>query len=303
MSKADYLENYGHRGPNEFELSVPRPAEDPSWLEGQLAQDHETPVDIQGLLAGQKATFDVAWERFQSRQPRLANAMRQRISESARRARLREHARSEYTRDRWLVRLFACRAGELSGIGDEVFFLTLDELLGLLSGKELACSIAARQETYRRLKELPPFPSIIQGAFDASQWASDPHRRSDIYVSTSEAIAASGSDESRIVRGSPGSAGQIEGFVRVIYAPEDAHLLQEGEILVTVQTDVAWTLIFPRAAAVVTDIGAPLSHAAIVARELGIPAVVGCGDATQRLKTGDRVRVDGGRGQVEKIRI
>ena len=65
------------------------------------------------------------------------------------------------------------------------------------------------------------------------------------------------------------------------------------------QTDVAWTLLFPRAAAVVTDVGAPLSHAAIVARELGIPAVVGCGDATMRLQTGDRVRVDGGRGTVE----
>jgi pyruvate,water dikinase len=69
-----------------------------------------------------------------------------------------------------------------------------------------------------------------------------------------------------------------------------------------VQTDIAWTLIFPRAAAVVTDVGAPLSHAAIVARELGIPAVVGCGDATARLMTGDRVRVDGGAGTVTVMR-
>ena len=58
----------------------------------------------------------------------------------------------------------------------------------------------------------------------------------------------------------------------------------------------------PAAAAVVTDVGAPLSHAAIVARELGIPAVVGCGDATARLKTGDRVRVDGGAGTVTVMR-
>jgi phosphoenolpyruvate synthase/pyruvate phosphate dikinase len=65
------------------------------------------------------------------------------------------------------------------------------------------------------------------------------------------------------------------------------------------QTDIAWTLLFPRATAIVTDVGAPLSHAAIVARELGIPAVVGCGNAMMRLKTGDRVRVDGGRGTVE----
>jgi pyruvate,water dikinase len=82
-------------------------------------------------------------------------------------------------------------------------------------------------------------------------------------------------------------------------SPEQGDQLQPGEILVAVTTNVGWTPIFPRAAAVVTDVGAPLSHAAIVARELGIPAVVGCGNATMRLKTGDRVRVDGGRGTVE----
>jgi phosphoenolpyruvate synthase/pyruvate phosphate dikinase len=68
---------------------------------------------------------------------------------------------------------------------------------------------------------------------------------------------------------------------------------------VTSQTNIGWTLFFPRAAAIVTDVGAPLSHAAIVARELGIPAVVNCGDATARLCTGQRVRVDGVQGTVE----
>jgi pyruvate,water dikinase len=81
--------------------------------------------------------------------------------------------------------------------------------------------------------------------------------------------------------------------------PEQGDRLQPGEILVAVTTNVGWTPIFPRAAAVLTDVGAPLSHAAIVARELGIPAVVGCADATTRLRTGDRVRVDGGQGIVE----
>jgi phosphoenolpyruvate synthase/pyruvate phosphate dikinase len=65
----------------------------------------------------------------------------------------------------------------------------------------------------------------------------------------------------------------------------------------TTTTNVGWTPIFPRAATIVTDLGAPLSHAAIVARELGIPAVVGCNDATIRLFTGDRGRVDGGKGR------
>jgi pyruvate,water dikinase len=88
----------------------------------------------------------------------------------------------------------------------------------------------------------------------------------------------------------------------VLDGPEQGDQLQPGEILVAVTTNVGWTPLFPRAGAVVTDVGAPLSHAAIVARELGIPAVVGCGSATTRLRTGDRVRVDGGQGTVEILR-
>lgn len=73
----------------------------------------------------------------------------------------------------------------------------------------------------------------------------------------------------------------------------------------TSTTNIGWTPLFPKAVAIVTDVGAPLSHAAIVARELGIPVVVGCGDATAKLVTGDRIVVDGGQGTVrilEKIR-
>ena len=100
---------------------------------------------------------------------------------------------------------------------------------------------------------------------------------------------------SNTLSGFAGAAGRVEGRVRVLDGPEQGDQFQPGEILVAVTTNVGWTPIFPRAAAVVTDVGAPLSHAAIVARELGIPAVVGCGSATTRLRTGDRVRVDGGR--------
>jgi pyruvate,water dikinase len=91
-------------------------------------------------------------------------------------------------------------------------------------------------------------------------------------------------------------------MVRRLERLEDSPQLQRGEILVAKLTNIGWTPIFPRAAAIITDLGAPLSHAAIVARELGIPAVVGCGNATMRLKTGDRVRVDGGKGQVEILK-
>ena len=89
--------------------------------------------------------------------------------------------------------------------------------------------------------------------------------------------------------------------MRIIHGTDEGQRLAKGDILVTVTTNVGWTPLFPRAAAVVTDVGAPLSHAAIVARELGVPAVVGCVDATTRLRDGDRVIVDGGQGTVEII--
>ena len=79
----------------------------------------------------------------------------------------------------------------------------------------------------------------------------------------------------------------------------EAAQLQPGAILVTPVTNIGWTPLFPRLAAIVTDVGAPLSHAAIIARELGIPAVIGCGNATTLLHTGDILRVDGGRGTVQ----
>jgi pyruvate,water dikinase len=230
--------------------------------------------------------------------------MRRRIAESARRARLREEARSEYVRDRWLVRAFALRAGELTGLGADVFFLTLDEVLDVLSGNVAAIqTISARQATYERYRALPPYPSIIRGRFDPLEWAADPHRRSDLFDSHASPPAPSAEEgAASTLLGSPGAAGRVEGTVRRLDSPDDGDELQRGEVLVAVQTDIAWTLLFPRAAAVITDVGAPLSHAAIVARELGIPAVVGCGDATMRLRTGDRVQVDGGRGIVEILK-
>ncbi|MFD0479000.1 PEP-utilizing enzyme [Nonomuraea thailandensis] len=93
----------------------------------------------------------------------------------------------------------------------------------------------------------------------------------------------------------------MEGTARVLARPEEGERLKPGEILVTTLTNVGWTPMFPRAAAVVTDMGAPLSHASIVARELGIPAVVGTGNATMRVRDGDRIRVDGERGTVELL--
>lgn len=101
-----------------------------------------------------------------------------------------------------------------------------------------------------------------------------------------------------LVAGMPGSPGVAEGPVRVIREPAAFGSLLPGEVLVAPYTNPSWTPLFPRAAAVVVDTGAAMSHAAIVAREYGVPAVMGTGDGTRRLSDGQWVRVDGSRGQV-----
>ena len=133
------------------------------------------------------------------------------------------------------------------------------------------------------------------GRFQPEEWLQNPNPRVDLWQAGS-VTPASGD-----IKGYAGAAGMVEGTVRVLRNPSEAADLQPGEILVTTATNIGWTMVFAKAAAIITDIGAPLSHAAIVAREFGIPAVVGCGNATELLSTGDRVRVDGSTGVVEVI--
>jgi pyruvate,water dikinase len=86
-----------------------------------------------------------------------------------------------------------------------------------------------------------------------------------------------------------------------MHGPEDFDQMKPGDVLVAAITTPAWTPLFAMASAIVTDVGGPLSHGSIVAREYGIPAVLGTGVATRRLKTGDRVHVDGERGTVQLV--
>jgi pyruvate,water dikinase len=100
------------------------------------------------------------------------------------------------------------------------------------------------------------------------------------------------------LRGVGASAGQVTATARVIGGPADFGRLQPGDVLVASVTTPAWTSLFALAAGVVTDIGGPLSHSSIVAREYGIPAVLGTNVASRRIPDGARVRVDGDTGTV-----
>ncbi len=278
-------------------MSAPRPAEDPAWLDREVEGVRGALTDVRTLLARQQEHRAAALDRFRARHPRKVRTLRRRMARAAAAARGREAGRSEVIRAFWVLRTFLLRAGELTGVGEDVFFLAVDEVLALLDGDRSALDhVAARRETHRRYAALPPYPTLVRGHFDPFRWAAAADRRSDVFDETRD-VAPLGD----AVTGFAGAAGVVEGVVRVLASVADGAALETGEVLVTTVTNIGWTPLFPRAAAVVTDIGAPLSHAAIVARELGIPAVVGTGNATTRLRTGDRVRVDGGRGTVEVL--
>ena len=298
MSQEDYLQDYGHRSAYEFELSKPSPMEIPGWLEDQLGKMTSEVLTVEEQLNNQDQISQRAWALFVQRYPGKAPRFEKMIKIVEERSCCREAVRSEFTRSYSLLRTYALRVADLTGIGEEVFFLKIKEICSLLQGDRSALSfVESRIETHQRYSTLPPLPAFIRGRFDAFQWADDPHRRNDVFDPALSRVSSS----AVTITGFAGAAGRVEGKVRILQDPEEGDALLPGEILVTNKTNIGWTLLFTKASAIVTDIGAPLSHAAIVARELGIPAVVGCADATQRLKTGDKVLVDGAAGVVEII--
>ena len=111
-------------------------------------------------------------------------------------------------------------------------------------------------------------------------------------------LKAGSDDASNEIRGFAASSGIVEGTARVVKSVQEIGRLQAGDILVCQITNPTWAPIFQKIAGAVSDIGGSMSHAAIVAREFGLPAVVGTGTATSRIRDGQRVRVDGGRGVV-----
>jgi rifampicin phosphotransferase len=169
----------------------------------------------------------------------------------------------------------------------EVCMLVADELDAFVSGPdEFRPRLAAREQQYLTLYELTP-PFIINGvAPPLSTW-----ERRGTHVA---AIAAVGD----VLTGVPGSPGIATGRARVIMHPSDPLALEPGDVLIAPITDPAWTPLFVPAVAVVVNVGAQVSHAVIVSRELGIPCVVSVLDATDRIPDGALVRVDGSAGTV-----
>lgn len=184
----------------------------------------------------------------------------------------------------------AVRRGGLAS-GEDAFFATRTELEDAVAGglgvvdRERIAGRRSDWERYRRLT--PPLavgrqPRLLKRILESLE------------ALRSERAVPAGS-----IRGEPASSGRASGPVRIVLGPDDFGAFQNGEVLVAAVTTPAWTPLFERAAAVVTDGGSLAAHASLVAREYGIPAVVATADATARLADGQWVTVDGSAGLVE----
>lgn len=182
----------------------------------------------------------------------------------------------------WPVGEELARAGRLNEAAD-LFFLTLSEAHAALSGADLREYVRERQASFARELQRRHVPLVL---------LSDGTEPTVQTQKSQSAVQAA-----RTLQGTPASAGRVTALARVILDPNTAHL-EPGEILVAPSTDPGWTPLFLKAAGLVMEVGGAMAHGAIVAREYGLPAVVGVAGATKRIATGSRVTIDGTTGAV-----
>jgi pyruvate,water dikinase len=173
----------------------------------------------------------------------------------------------------------------------DVFYLQVDEVLGYVegtvTGTDLRALAALRRREFAACEEGPAPPDRFETRGIVYE--------NDIFAST-QPTPGRGGDERRGIGCCPG---RVRGRARVVRDPHGA-LLEKGDILVAERTDPSWILLFPLAAGLVVERGSLLSHSAIVAREMGIPAVVSLSGATGWIRDGDEVELDGASGAVRR---
>ena len=172
-----------------------------------------------------------------------------------------------------------------SRVPDAVFFLTLGELREILAGESVPGkfleNVEKRCKAYLDSKDVAPAYYV------------------DLDPESGQSFPITATDSSNILKGVAASPGVAVGVARLIRTPEEFHLFRDGDILVANNTDPGWTPLFVSASAVVVEMGGILNHCSIVAREYGIPAVVGIDGAMSKIGTGMRLEVDGNAGVVK----
>jgi nucleoside-diphosphate-sugar epimerase/phosphohistidine swiveling domain-containing protein len=263
------LKVIGHRGPAEVEMRSASYADDPEMLIRMVAKSLNIPV------------------RPETQRPAIPLRARPVARLAAQQLRDREVRRDRMVRAIWVLRNLLRELGRrlvdsgVLGAVDDVFYLLVDELDALPA--DAAGLVARRRAEQRRLATFV-LPAVFSGSWQAG-------------TSPGPVLAPGQS-----LNGVGVCAGRVRGRVRIV-KPESIDDLEPGEILVAEVTDVGYTVAFSYAAAVVTELGGPMSHAAVVAREFGIPCVVDVQDATRRLPQGALVEVDGGSGEIQVLEL
>jgi len=299
MDFQDYLKEYGHMIYN-LDFGNPVPADDPApvletfklFLSGEGINPHER----------QQATADRREEAIQAVQARLKGrrlkSFQRNLARAQKYAPLREDGLADvglsYPLLRKMLREIGARLvqGGMIERQDDVFWLTqaevedaamrldhgkaLDNLSKLISQRKATWRAARRVVAPMMLPQIKLFGKDLMGLKSGG----------------------GGKDRSNTLKGVGASPGSVTARACVIQGPEDFSQMKAGDILVAPLTTPAWTPLFARASAIVTDVGGPLSHGSIVAREYGIPAVLGTGAATKRIQSGQTITVDGSSGKV-----
>jgi phosphohistidine swiveling domain-containing protein len=267
-----FLREFGHRGWQELELANPSWNSDPSSIvaAAQAYRDGGGPASDR---AGRDAARGVAPAPVPGWRGAMLRAVAARAGEYAA---IRENVKHEFYRPidaiRGLVQKAAALladAGRLQRAGD-LFFLDPDELAELISGE--------------RVDELRTLAAMRRDAWDP------PAATDEIEVEAAPA---------RRFQGVGASAGQVVGIARVLGGPDEAGRLGAGDILVVEALDIGWTPVFGLVGGIVTSVGGVLSHPCTVAREMGVPVVAGVQACQTLIRDGDRIRLDGARGEVE----
>jgi phosphohistidine swiveling domain-containing protein len=288
-----FLQQYGHRSVDELDLGVSRWAEEPGYVLGMLAgclalRDPAQAPDRQlqrAAAAGEAMVAELA--RRATRRGPLRGLL---VGVCLRRARTLGGTR-ELPRHILALILAQARAllrpvatalverGQLEQ-GDQIVFLTLPEVAVALAGTDMRATAQERRARYAEERERRHVPLVLVS--DGTEPSiPQPHEES----------------HGQLLQGTAAAAGRATGFARVLHDPHGATLLP-GEILVASATDPGWTPLFLSAGGLVMELGGVMAHGAIVAREYGLPAVVGVSGATTRIATGSRITLDGTTGTV-----
>ena len=295
----EFLYEFGSRGPNEWEGRSPTWETKPALALAAIdrmraAGDAADPTGHQRERAAERATAAATLLSLVEGDAEAHGQLAAAIAASGAWLPARERTKTNNIRLIQEIRMPMRELGRRMverGVFDEiedfgfVLYDEVDPLLGSSPG-ELTGAIRERRAEHEQLAQRVPQFVFADAPDDPSGWA----------LRSEASAPVLGAGES--IQGFPGCPGAAEGRARVILDSADPTALEPGDVLVAPSTDPSWTPLFVPAGAVVVDVGAALSHAIIVSRELGIPCVVSATDATKRIRDGAMVRVDGDTGAV-----